>query len=1304
MSSGFPPWLRQVFLNGTLGAETAAEVARRARARALTANELRVLLLARGLGGPGVDSVRRTALSYVAQELHLTTSILSMYAQSVRVPAPQVNFQTIGAGSSVCHEALASFEVEGRTVTTGWHRAATKKAAQQHAELELLAELADGETPADPSNEGPASADAAPRDPYVFLDSDQLLDVLTSTAGTDPPELIAHMELRARSGLLTMRLLHTLLFSRHTGAWEAARLAALDAVAQTPGAAATLLREHARRTTAAGAGGRPARGGAHDPGGDRQGIPRPGSAEGSESACVEQVRDLADLSQWTAHRTARAEHTGLLTLFDGREPLLALREFAQLGGVADLIYRQATAGTLPVRVTASCTFRGHALAAPGQGASPQVAQNRAARALLLILNGMLTQPSRHKAPDQETVPPQRRDEQASASSSSSPPADAGAGQGPDAEPTATPACPGSGGRLREAAAAAPAPALIQALLHGAGLAFDTSPQPGQSSFVCLEPSDLVGAGHLTVESRTVLLPGGEVSTVKGLRLDLLDVVHALAQPAADTWSSSAQWWAGLVRLALTLIENGQVYPALAETSPPGCAPTWRVGPWTDDLRTQVARLADELVQLPRCLHQHGEGEAAHDPVEELGVFLDAVAERFVPAPGFRYLLGDIPFAARVDYEQRPPGLQEWADGLEENLDQEALPTLVVRIPAPRREQARLRATLQLRDGSAEAVDALQIWDGQVVLPGFGPDLRRRTARALRRCARAFAPLGPLGAQARPSAFLLSQRDAAALRGPVGPELAAAGITVDWADDWAACLDSHVVVGTGTPSPVGAGRVGLGEILDRRWRITVDGVALTDEEMDELAAQALPAVRLHNRWILLDDIVLARLRTRTLPSIDTRQGRIDALTGSVTIDGITYACTPADGLADLIEELRSPPAAPLSAPASLTGVTLHPHQLSAVSWLQRLTDLGFGALLGDEMGLGKTITALAFHQTRQPLSAGPTLVVCPSGLLDNWHREIASRLPRIPVVRYHGPHRSLAGVRSQSIVLTSYALMCRDNALLAAWSWGLVVADEAQKIKNYDTIVARLIRRLPADARVALTGTPVENATVEAWAILDWLCPDLVASRREFMARYARPLQQAADPAEAEEARQRLLRLIQPFLLRRLKSDPGINLGLPGKTETTHTVPLSAEQTGLYEALLRDTQHQLRACPDSPRRGQLVLRIIDSHRKIANSPAHYLDEDPRTLAADPDEAARRAPKLAALFERLDDIRQRGENALVFTAYAVVGDLLIAYLTARGFRPLLHHGSLTTRQRISVLDTFGAGKGTSSSSPCTADPSA
>ncbi|HEY6590992.1 MAG TPA: DEAD/DEAH box helicase, partial [Actinomycetota bacterium] len=348
----------------------------------------------------------------------------------------------------------------------------------------------------------------------------------------------------------------------------------------------------------------------------------------------------------------------------------------------------------------------------------------------------------------------------------------------------------------------------------------------------------------------------------------------------------------------------------------------------------------------------------------------------------------------------------------------------------------------------------------------------------------------------------------------------------------------------------------------------------------------------------------------------------------------------------------------------------------LSWLAGMCELGLGGCLADDMGLGKTVQVIALHLHRRPLQAGPTLVVCPTSLLGNWERELARFAPDVPVRRYHGGGRHLEELAVDEVVLVTYGVVRRDRAVLTEVGWGLVVADEAQHAKNPLSRTARELRAIPAPARVALTGTPVENRLTELWSILDWTTPGLLGPLERFRRSVAVRVERYRDA----DATERLARVVRPFLLRRRKSDPRVAPELPAKTETDRVVPLTAEQATLYEAVVRETLAEIAASEGIERRG-LVLGLLTALKQICNHPAQYLHE----AAPLPG----RSGKLTALDELLEVIVDEGEAALVFSQYVEMCRLIRAHLADRGVPTLFLHGRVPPRRREELVARFQDG---------------
>ncbi|MEU8636268.1 SNF2-related protein [Amycolatopsis sp. NPDC048633] len=312
------------------------------------------------------------------------------------------------------------------------------------------------------------------------------------------------------------------------------------------------------------------------------------------------------------------------------------------------------------------------------------------------------------------------------------------------------------------------------------------------------------------------------------------------------------------------------------------------------------------------------------------------------------------------------------------------------------------------------------------------------------------------------------------------------------------------------------------------------------------------------------------------------------------------------------------------------------------------------------------------------TGGPTLVLCPTSLLGNWEREFARFAPDIPVRRFHGGSRHLDDLGPDEVVLATYGVLRRDRETLSEVDWGLVAADEAQHVKNPLSATAKELRKIPARAKVALTGTPVENRLTELWSIVDWTTPGLLGPLDRFRRTVARPIERDRDKAVTE----RLAATVRPFLLRRRKSDPDIAPELPPKTETDRFVPLTAEQTTLYEAVVRENLAEIRETQGIKRRGQ-VLQLLTELKQICNHPAQFLKEPHGALTG-------RSGKLAAFEELVDVILDEGESVLVFSQYVQLCRLLERRLKDRGLPTELLSGASSPAKRQDMVDRFQAGE--------------
>ncbi|MGW1721885.1 SNF2-related protein [Streptomyces sp. NPDC002306] len=752
------------------------------------------------------------------------------------------------------------------------------------------------------------------------------------------------------------------------------------------------------------------------------------------------------------------------------------------------------------------------------------------------------------------------------------------------------------------------------------------------------------------------------------------LMRARRDPAAHP--ATACWGAATLH-ALRLAARGRLLPGLTPTG----HDAWRAGPLDPEDIAHLRAIAEALPYEGHAVPLPGSGPLRlPQPQALMRSFLDAVADTLPRTPAAPYAAGK-PFADRRP--QRLPGAHDWAAEVAAGMDAGVRISLRLDLSASdlfdggdlaRSAGAAIVQVHSLADPTLVA-DAAALWAGDADA-AFGPRARVDAALAVRRAARVWPPLDRLAEQDAPDVLALSEEELGDLLGVAAGRLAAAGVAVHWPRDLAQDLSATAVVRAAPGSATdGTGFFESEDLLQFRWQLALGGDPLSEAEMDTLAEAHRPVVRLRDQWVLVDPALVRKARRRELGLLDPVDALSVALSGNAEVDGESVEVVPVGALAALRDRLTAG-VRPAEPPAGLHA-TLRDYQLRGLAWLDLMTSLGLGGCLADDMGLGKTITLIALHLKRA--RDEPTLVVCPASLLGNWQREINRFAPGVPVRRYHGPDRTLEGL-ADGFVLTTYGTMRSTAPTLAGQRWGLVVADEAQHVKNPYSATAKALRTIPSPARVALTGTPVENNLSELWALLDWTTPGLLGPLKSFRARHAR----AVENGEDEEAVTRLAGLVRPFLLRRKKSDPGIVPELPPKTETDHPVPLTREQAALYEAVVRESLLAIETADGIARRG-LVLKLLGALKQICDHPALYLKES----TPPGDGLAARSGKLALLDELLDTLLAEDGSALVFTQYVGMARLIAAHLAARAIPMELLHGGTPVPERERMVDRFQSG---------------
>jgi hypothetical protein len=768
------------------------------------------------------------------------------------------------------------------------------------------------------------------------------------------------------------------------------------------------------------------------------------------------------------------------------------------------------------------------------------------------------------------------------------------------------------------------------------------------------------------------------------------VVEATAAGAAARWGVS-----------LTLAEDGERFRRLARAFPPaahalaagGDAPrTWRADTLLLEFLDEVAN-ALARGEVGRASSRDGKRGPAHGGAEpETAERWERRLARALVEPG-----RDRVFLRAGVLERGLIGdLVQWAAPGRGSLASRS-PRLCLRLepPADRTPWWRLAYLLQAADDAGLILAATDVWSSRETerewRDHLGADPQDVLLRELARAARLFPPIEASLDAPRPEAIKLDTAGAWDFLLEASPALGEAGFGVLLPPELARAgpgrlrLRMHVGAASAAAGLAAGGGLGLGDILGYRWEAAVGDEAISPEEFDRLVALKRPLVRWRGKWIALDPAEVAEVRTRIAEGggrLDAREALATALGGPLGRPGRGPIIeVVAEGpLASLLERLRE--GAPAVAPPPDLHGELRPYQSRGVGWLTTMAALGLGACLADDMGLGKTVQTIALLLARRrsaPDDRRPSLIVCPMSVVGNWERELARFAPTLPVVRHHGTTRARArdafeAAPPHAVVVTTYGMLRRDRALLGEIDWAVAVLDEAQNVKNAASQQAAAARALRATHRFALTGTPVENRLAELWSILEFCLPRYLGPLEAFRRRYAVPIERYRD----DEAAGRLRRLVRPFILRRLKSDPAVAADLPPKQEMSVVCTLTREQATLYRAAVEETMAKIEHSEGIERRGQ-ILALLTALKQICNHPSQYLHE--------PGPLPGRSGKLARLTEMLEETIAAGDRALVFTQFREMGDRLVAHLEdALGIDTLFLHGGVPLAARDEMVRRF------------------
>lgn len=824
----------------------------------------------------------------------------------------------------------------------------------------------------------------------------------------------------------------------------------------------------------------------------------------------------------------------------------------------------------------------------------------------------------------------------------------------------------------------------------------------------------------------------EVPVLQFTPADTIDLLSHLPRTDSDaaTMGSSMHYWAKLAELVMELLARQQFVPDLFRRSDGVHCGCWRVLLTRDDVAQRVDLLIQAMPPVCRAFASLREPIQPAALVENfLWATVDALVRRCMEddelahsilersrnesTPQMQWLRSLVaadheikidPATATVTYQQ----VKSWLAAVEPSAATGTCRTCL-RLVAPSFEDAdpavpmseklwRLSFHVQACAKPDLVLDAQDIWSAGGAQPqildrpfdGAADQLRADLALA----ARHFEPMQEVLKDEYPTECWLSLENAHRFLRDAVPVLEVEGFTLDLPPWWRG--DRHrlglrlSVQPASQPTENNSG-IRLDSLVNFNWRVALNDAELTEAELHRLAAEKAPLVQVRGRWVELEPADV-RAATEFMKKRDSGQMTLlEAIRWSYMADdqhtGLPIIDLRATGWIDDLLNARfvNEQFENVEPPDSFHG-TLRPYQVRGLAWLSFLSRHGLGACLADDMGLGKTIQMIALWLLERADGnvPGPTLLIVPMSLVGNWQREIQRFAPSLRVMVHHGLER-LAGedfkkaCATCDVVISTYGLANRDYEYLSDVKWHRLALDEAQNIKNPAAKQSQAVRNLHAIHRVALTGTPVENRLTELWSIMDFLNPAYLGSATDFRRRFAVPIERRQDT----ERGQKLRRLIRPFVLRRLKSDPDVLADLPDRIDMKVFCNLTREQAALYEAIVADMLGQIDRSGGIQRRG-LILAALVKLKQICNHPVQYL-KDGTGLE-------RRSGKCERITEMLDEALAEGDKALVFTQFRQMGALLQQHLARTFNREVLFlHGGVPQKQRDALITRFQEGNG-------------
>lgn len=828
-----------------------------------------------------------------------------------------------------------------------------------------------------------------------------------------------------------------------------------------------------------------------------------------------------------------------------------------------------------------------------------------------------------------------------------------------------------------------------------------------------------------------------------ITLEMLDVLDDMSEREGITIGSSVRFYMTAGRVARHILAQQRFVPTLWQLPSGELRASWH--PWLNDEGTahRFALLVDAMPPAARAAvdeHQHDAARVverflgsmvnaeAKQALREADMF-DTVSERNPVADmqiawlhGLLSSKSDVPVPTvqRTEIVRRVRG---WIGSLEERGESTEW-RLLLRVHEPlgvTEDDAdadlewAISFHLQDVESGAFVVDADEVWmlkGDSLTISGKTLDSPQELLLAeLARASRLFPALESILDENEPTLIGLKTKKAYDFLRQYRPILMEQGFAVEapsWWDSPSGRLGARMRVSSDSLESVlensdgsantGNSQIGLSALISYHWEIAIGDATLSLNEFEKFASRDVPLVRIGGRWVEIrpEDVQAAIGFIRENPGGEMRLSDAmrlafgtDAKKTGIPVVGLEATGWVADMLGAGGDGAMAAEKIPIIEPPESFHGTLRPYQQRGLSWLAFLERFGLGACLADDMGLGKTIQLLALMLNEREVAGKtpvqPTLLVAPMSVLGNWIHESKRFGPDLKIMIHHGLDR-LSGdelveaAENCDMLLTTYALAHRDRETLQRVVWGRIALDEAQYIKNPASKQSQAVRSFTADRRVALTGTPVENRLSELWSIMDFLNPGYLGTSGNFRKRFSVPIERYRDQQRSEQLRG----LVQPFILRRVKSDPAVVADLPEKIESREYCHLTNEQGKLYESCVKRMLSEVEQSEGISRRG-VVLAALIRLKQICNHPSQFLKDHDYDSGHAPDPS--RSGKCLRLMEMVEEVLAEGDQALIFTQFRQMGHLLAAMLEHQLDREILFlHGGTPQAQRQKLVETF------------------